>query len=94
MHARRRRTHTGASDYGGRGGCCGYGSGVSIFQEVTEETVTVDELIQLLAKHSLGLCMVVNGYENCYDGLSPDQLSVVGIALNTGKHRWNGGKEI
>ena len=52
--------------------------------------MTVDELTQLLARHSSGLREVVNGYENCYDDLSPDQLSVVRIALNTGKHRWEG----
>ena len=52
--------------------------------------MTVDELIQLLAKHSPDLRVVVNGYEDGYDDLSPEQLSVVGVALNTGKHRWEG----
>ena len=52
--------------------------------------MTVDELIQLLARHSPGLRVVVNGYENGYDDLSPEQLSVVRIALNTGKHPWEG----
>ncbi len=52
--------------------------------------MTVDELIQLLAKHSPDLRVVVNGYEDGYDDLSPEQLSVVRIALNTGKHRWEG----
>ena len=52
--------------------------------------MTVDELIQLLARHSPGLREVVNGYENGYDDLSPEQLSVVRIALNTRKHRWEG----
>ena len=50
----------------------------------------VDELIQLLARHSPGLRVAVNGYENSYDDLSPEQLSVVRIALNTGKHPWDG----
>ena len=36
--------------------------------------MTVDELIQLLARHSPGLREVVNGYENGYDDLSPEQL--------------------
>ena len=52
--------------------------------------MTVDELIRLLAKHSPDLRVVVDGYEDGYDDLSPEQLSVVGIALNAGKHRWEG----
>jgi len=55
--------------------------------------VIVDELIQLLAKHSPRLRVVVNGYENGYDDLAPEQLSVVRIALNTGKHPWEGQHE-
>ncbi len=50
----------------------------------------VDELIQLLAKHSPRLRVVMNGYENGYDHLAPEQLSVVKIALNTGKHSLEG----
>ena len=52
--------------------------------------MTVDELIQLLAKHSPDLRVVVNGYEDGYDDLAPEQLSVVKVALNTGRHRWEG----
>ncbi|MXY96392.1 MAG: hypothetical protein F4Z29_01270 [Gemmatimonadetes bacterium] len=52
--------------------------------------MTVDELIQLLAKHPPGLRVVVNGYENGYDDLSPEQISVARIDLNTGKHPWDG----
>ena len=52
--------------------------------------MTVAEMIQLLAKYLPGLRVVVNGYEYGYDDLSPEQLSVVRIALNTGKHRWEG----
>ena len=52
--------------------------------------MTVDELIQLLAKHPPHLRVVVDGYEDGYDDLSPEQLSVVKIALNTGKQRWEG----
>ena len=52
--------------------------------------MTVNELVKLLEKHSPGLRVVVNGYENGYDDLSPEQLSVVSIALNTGKHPWEG----
>ena len=52
--------------------------------------MTVDVLIQLLSKYMPGLRVVVNGYENGYDDLSPEQLSVVRIALDTGKHPWEG----
>ena len=52
--------------------------------------MTVNELIQLLAKHPPDLRVVVNGYENGYDDLTPEQLSVTRIALNTGKHPWDG----
>ena len=52
--------------------------------------MTVDELVQLLADYPPDLRVVVNGYEYGYDDLSPAQLSVVDIALNTGKHQWEG----
>ena len=52
--------------------------------------MTVDELIELLAKFPPGLRAVVNGYENGYDDLSSEQVTPVKIALNTGKHRWEG----
>ena len=52
--------------------------------------MTVSELIQLLNGYQPDLRVVVNGYEEGYDDLSPDQVSVVRIALDTGKHRWEG----
>ena len=52
--------------------------------------MTVDELIRLLAKHQPDLRVVVNGYEDGYDDLSPGQLTVVRMALNTGENRWEG----
>ncbi len=55
--------------------------------------MTVDELIQLLEKYPPGLRVVVNGYENGYDDLTPERLSVVRIALNMGKHTWEGQHE-
>ena len=55
--------------------------------------MTVDELKELLAKYPPGLRVVVNGYVNGYDDLSPEQHSVVRIAPNTGKHRWEGSTE-
>lgn len=55
--------------------------------------MTVDELIQLLEKLPPDLRVVVNGYENGYDDLTPERLSVVRIALNMGKHPWEGQHE-
>ena len=52
--------------------------------------MTAEELIQLLAQYPPNLRVVVNGYEDGYDDLSPEQVSAVKIALNTGKHRWEG----
>ena len=52
--------------------------------------MTIEELIQLLAQHPPDLRVVVNGYEDGYDDLSPEQLSVVSIGLNVGKHQWEG----
>ena len=37
------------------------------------EIVTICKLIQLLEKHSPDLRVVVNGYEDGYDDLSPEQ---------------------
>ena len=52
--------------------------------------MTVRELIDLLERYPGDMRVVVNGYEQGYDDLSPQQISVVGIALNTGVHEWEG----
>ena len=52
--------------------------------------MTVNELLQLLKGYSPDLRVVVNGYEEGYDDPSPEQLSVIRVALNTGKSRWEG----
>lgn len=52
--------------------------------------MTVAELVRLLARHPADLRVVVNGYEDGYDDLSPGQVSRIRIALNTGKHQWEG----
>ena len=52
--------------------------------------MSVYELIRLLENHPPDLRVVVNGYEEGYDDLSPEQISLVEIALNTGKHEWEG----
>ena len=52
--------------------------------------MTTAELIRLLAQYPPDMRVVVNGYEDGYDDLSPKQVSVAKIALDTGKHRWEG----
>ena len=52
--------------------------------------MTIGELIQLLESYPPDLRVVVNGYEEGYDDLSPEQISVVRILLNTGVRAWEG----
>ena len=52
--------------------------------------MTVGQLVELLQGYPQDLRVVVNGYEDGYDDLSPEQVSAVRIALNTGKHDWEG----
>ena len=52
--------------------------------------MTVSELIEVLETHPRDLRVVVNGYEEGYDDLSPGQISVARIALDTGVHDWEG----
>ena len=52
--------------------------------------MTVSELIDLLREYPAGLRVVVNGYEEGYDDLSPEQISIAKISLNTGTHHWEG----
>ena len=52
--------------------------------------MTVAELIRMLADHPADLRVVVNGYEDGYDDLSPGRVSRIRIALNTGQHEWEG----
>ena len=52
--------------------------------------MTVSELIVVLQTHPGDLRVVVNGYEEGFDDLSPDQICLVRIALNTGVHDWEG----
>ena len=52
--------------------------------------MTVSELIAVLRTHPGDLRVVVNGYEYGFDDLSPDQISPVRIALNSGVHDWEG----
>ena len=52
--------------------------------------MTIGELIQLLERHPRDIRVVVNGYEEGYDDLSPEQISVVRFLLDTGVHAWKG----
>ena len=52
--------------------------------------MTVGQLVQVLQSYPQDIRVVVNGYEEGYDDLSPEQISSVKIALNTGKHPWEG----
>ena len=50
--------------------------------------MTTADLVEILQSYPSDLRVVVNGYEEGYDDLSPKQVSTVKIALNTGKHEW------
>ena len=52
--------------------------------------MTVRELIDHLERYPDDKRVVVNGYEEGYDDLRPDQIEVVNIALNTGVNNWEG----
>ena len=52
--------------------------------------MTVEELIAILQDHSSGLRVVVNGYEDGFDDLAPEQIKVTSIALNTGRNDYEG----
>lgn len=52
--------------------------------------MTVRDLIEHLERYPGDKRVVVNGYEEGYDDLSPDQIDVVNIALNTGENSWEG----
>ena len=52
--------------------------------------MTVSELIKLLREYPAGLRVVVNGYEEGYDDLSSEQISLAKISLNTGTRHWEG----
>ena len=52
--------------------------------------MNVRDMIDLLGSFPEDMRVVVNGYEQGYDDLSPEQISVVPITLNTGEHDWDG----
>lgn len=53
-------------------------------------SMNVVELIELFRGYPPEFRVVVDGYEEGYDDLSPDQLSVARISLDTGKSSWQG----
>ena len=52
--------------------------------------MTVGQLTRLLQSYPQDMRIVVDGYEDGYDDLSPEQIAVAKIALNIGKHGWEG----
>ena len=58
--------------------------------EEREQIMNVKELIETLGEYPAEMRVVVQGYEDGYDDLSPEQLSKVKISLETGKERWEG----
>ena len=52
--------------------------------------MTVKELVELLGKYPDDLRVVVNGYEDGFDDLSPERISVIKIQLDTQIHDWEG----
>ena len=52
--------------------------------------MTVSEMINVLKGHPGDLRVVVNGYEDGYDGVSPNRIFVRRIRLNTGGEWWQG----
>lgn len=52
--------------------------------------MTINELIHQLERFPSDLRVVVNGYEEGCDDLSPEQLRMVKISLNTGTREYVG----
>ena len=52
--------------------------------------MTVKELVEHLGKYPDDLRVVVNGYEDGFDDLSLERISVIKIQLDTQIHDWEG----
>ena len=52
--------------------------------------MTVKELMKLLEKYPDDLRVVVNGYEDGYDDITPERISTTRIQLDAGTHDWEG----
>lgn len=55
--------------------------------------MTVKELIQILASYPSDLRVVVSGYEDGFDDIAPERISVVKIQLDVGTEDWEGQHE-
>ena len=52
--------------------------------------MTVQELIRILRTYPEELRVVVNGYEDGFDDVSPEGITVVRVQLNRGTKDWQG----
>ena len=52
--------------------------------------MTVRELIEVLGTYPPELRVVVNGYEQGFDDVVPERISVTRIELDTGREWWEG----
>ena len=52
--------------------------------------MTVKELVEFLGKYPNDLRVVVNGYEDGFDDVSPERISVIKIQLDTQTYDWEG----
>ena len=52
--------------------------------------MTVKELVENLEKYTEDLSVVVNGYEDGYDDISPNRVFTRKIQLNAGTPDWEG----
>jgi len=52
--------------------------------------MTVKMIIDLLKSYPEDLRVVVSGYEEGWDDLLPEQVSVIPVVPNTGKNGWQG----
>ena len=55
-----------------------------------DDALTVEELIAVLGEYPRDMRVVVNGYEDGYDDLSPNRIRVTTIALNVGTQEYVG----
>ena len=52
--------------------------------------MTVQDLIRILRTYPADMRVVVNGYEDGFDNVSPEGIAVVKVQLNRGTKDWQG----
>lgn len=52
--------------------------------------MTVQDLIRILGTYPADMRVVVNGYEEGFDDVSPERIAVVNVRLNQGTKDWQG----